>query len=134
MPKGQAKRTPSKKARFLRALLKTGNVTLSAKAASWARCMAYFEREKDEAFAAAWDEAHEAFLDSLEAEVIRRGFRGVREPVGWYQGTPGGFVKRYSDNLAMFVLKAERPDKYRERSEVEHKGNVTLVVEKLCDG
>ncbi len=43
---------------------------------------------------------------------------GVEEPVGWYKGVPGGTVRRYSDVLLMFLLKALRPEKYRERVEV----------------
>src|SRR5262245_35751476 len=31
-------------------------------------------------------------------------------------------VKKYSDSLLMFLLKAHRPDKFRERQSIEHTG------------
>ncbi len=38
--------------------------------------------------------------------------------MGWYKGVAGGTVRRYSDNLLMFLLKGARPEQYRERYEV----------------
>ncbi len=38
--------------------------------------------------------------------------------MGWYKGKPGGTVRLYSDVLPIFLLKALRPEKYRERVEV----------------
>ena len=42
--------------------------------------------------------------------------------MGFFQGQPGAFVRRYSDTLLIFRLKAEAPDKYRERISTEHSG------------
>ncbi len=42
----------------------------------------------------------------------------MEKPVGWYKGKPGGTVREYSDILLIFLLKALRPEKYRERVEV----------------
>lgn len=36
-------------------------------------------------------------------------------------------VRKYSDGLAQFFLKAHRPEKYRERSEIQHGGNGMVV-------
>ncbi len=104
----------------------TGNVSLSAKAAGIGRTAAYEERARDARFAAEWDEAHESFLDKAEQEAFRRALRGVREPAGWYQGTPGGYVQRYSDTLLIFLLKGGRPEKYRDN--VNHTGEVVSRV------
>lgn len=65
-------------------------------------------------------EAHERSIENMEIEARRRAVDGTEEPVGWYHGVPGGYVKRYSDNLLIFMLKSARPDKYRER--IEHMG------------
>ena len=35
----------------------------------------------------------------------------------FYKGAVCGHVRRYSDTLLMFLLKAHRPEKYRERYE-----------------
>jgi hypothetical protein len=64
---------------------------------------------------AAVKEAEEAAADRIEAEAYRRGVEGVVEPVGWYQGKPGAYVRKYSDVMAIFLLKGLRPEKYQER-------------------
>ena len=46
---------------------------------------------------------------------------GVDEPV-FYQGAQCGAVRKYSDTLLIFMLKARRPEKYRERANVELTG------------
>lgn len=96
---------------FLSALSTSANVTLSAAQAGVSRAVAYKRRSKDPEFAKLWDEAVEEALDLLEAEVQRRAFQGVDEPV-YYQGEVKGHVKKYSDTLAMFLLRAYRPQKF----------------------
>ncbi len=49
---------------------------------------------------------------------VQRATFGVRKPAGWYKGRPGGYVREYSDILAIFLLKGLRPDKYRDRVEM----------------
>jgi hypothetical protein len=56
--------------------------------------------------------------DALEAEAIRRAFEGQEEPTGWYKGQPGGYVRRYSDTLLIFLLKGAKPEKYADRMEL----------------
>lgn len=41
-------------------------------------------------------------------------------------------VKEYSDQLAMFMLKAHRPDKYRERSDVNVTGSIDIATSILA--
>ena len=85
------------------------------------RSTAYRAREKDDKFAEQWDEALDDALDRLEEECIRRGRDRTDEPV-YYKGEICGVIKRYSDTLLMFYLKAHRPEKYRERYEVKNTG------------
>ena len=117
----ETKRTP-KKERFLAALREGKTVKDSCLAASVGRSAVYKWRKSDSEFEAAWDTAEDEGTDVLEAEATRRAVEGVKEPVGWYQGVPGGSVQRYSDTLLIFLLKGRRPDKYRERQQVEHSG------------
>jgi hypothetical protein len=63
---------------------------------------------------ARWDEALEDAADRLEAEAFRRAVRGVDRPVV-YRGERVGTVHEFSDALLMFLLKAARPEKYRDR-------------------
>jgi len=94
---------------FLENLAKTANVSASMRAAGVSRRALYDERRDNQAFAQAWLDALEDATDVLEAEIRRRAVEGTDEPVGWYQGNPGGYVKRYSDPMAMFLLRAHRP-------------------------
>jgi len=126
MPKRQStKSTPKKKAtrknatqtaldthwhaRFLEILGATCNVTLAAKGAGIDRLTAYNHYNRLPDFAAQWDDAKEAAVELLEAEAWQR-------------------ARKVSDTLIIFLLKAHKPAKYRERyeveSKVEHSGTV----------
>jgi hypothetical protein len=144
---------------FLTALAACGNVSLAARAACVNRDTAYEHRRRDFDFAARWADAIEEASDALEAEARRRAVDGVNEPVvyqgelmGVWVGTDGKpatkdaegarfiplTLKKYSDVLLIFLLKGNRPDKYRERIgiggdqdappvKVERAGEVALV-------
>jgi len=68
----------------------------------------------DEAFAAAWDDAVNQGTDVLEAEALRRAKDRFNEP-RFYEGDVCGHVRKYSDTLLIFLLKARRPEKYQGR-------------------
>lgn len=106
-------------------------------------------KQRDADFEAACDEALEEACDHLEAEMRRRAFQGVEEPVV-YQGsmTPmfernadGSIVvdeetgnpvqardqygqlrwltvRKYSDSLAMFLMKGYRRRKFGDKQEI----------------
>lgn len=106
---------------FLNALAKVPNITAAARAAGISRRGAYDRREADPEFAAAWDDALEQSTDALVGAAYRRAFEGTEEPV-FYQGEECGMVRRFSDRLAMFLLKAHRPQVYGDKSQVEMSG------------
>jgi len=83
--------------RFLDKLRNSGNIRLSCRAASVPRSTVYYWRRKFKTFEAEWDEALEDACDILEAEAWRRA------------------VEEQSDRLLMFLLKAHRPDKFKDR-------------------
>lgn len=113
------------KAVFIEVLERTGNVVFACKQAHITRSVAYAARSRSEKFATEWDEAIEIAVAQLEEEARRRAAEGVQEPV-FFQGSVSGYVTRYSDSLLMFLLKAHAPEKYRERSQVEHAGKVDV--------
>jgi hypothetical protein len=119
LPTGRTDRTPKKKAAFLASFEELHVVSDAAKAAGVARSTVYEWAEKDSEFAKAWDELVDRSTDLLEREAYRRAAVGVEEPV-FYQGKKVGVVKRFSDTLLIVLLKARKPDMYRER--VEHTG------------
>jgi hypothetical protein len=120
----QRARTPTtekRKEQFLKELANRANVSDAARAAGVGRRTAYDWRAADEAFAAAWDEAVEHAVDELEREAWRRAAEGFDEPV-YQKGELVGTVRRYSDHLMSVLLKAHRPEKFRERTQTELTG------------
>jgi len=110
---------PKTEAEFIAVLRETGgNVSRACAAISLTRTRVYEWRAADPLFATAWDEAVELGTDELEEEARRRAFAGVEEPV-FYQGEECGAVRKYSDTLLIFLLKGRRPDKYRERIQID---------------
>ncbi len=106
---------------FCAVLRETCNVTLAAERIGVSRRHVYRLREREAAFREAWDNALNEGLDKLEAEIVRRGFKGVKTAVH-YGGKRVDTITKYSDQLAMLFLKAHRPEKYRERAAPEHGG------------
>ena len=98
-----------KKGAFLRCYAEIGNVSLAAMQAGIHRATHYRWLAEDEAYANAAEEAKEEAIEALEAEARRRALE-------------------YSDTLLMFLLKAARPDKYRERREITGAGRGPLMV------
>jgi len=119
------KLTPERLTAFCAALAETCNVGRACAAVGICRLTAYKWRKAMPDFAAAWDEALKAGLLGLEDEAHRRAFEGTEEPV-YQQGTKVGTVRKYSDTLAIFLLKAHDPEKYRENSRVELGGSLEL--------
>ena len=107
-----------KKRAFLAAFRETGNVRMACEAANVGRSSHYRWLEADAAYGEAFELAKEDAADILEAEAKRRAVEGVEEPTGWYKGEPGGYIRRYSDTLLIFLLKGLRPEVYREHIEV----------------
>lgn len=113
---------------FVAALANTGNVRAACQAARIGRSTVYDRREASELFALAWTEAMEQAADMLEAEALRRAAHGVQEPV-YYKGDVVGHVLKYSDTLLIFLLKAARPEKFRERFEHTGKDGGPIVFD-----
>jgi hypothetical protein len=100
---------------FLAAYEQVGSIARAAEAAKIGRTTHWAwmrtDPEYPKKFAAAQTVASEVLID----EATRRAVDGVEEPVGFYKGKAGGTVKRYSDILLMFLIKAKRPE-YRDSS------------------
>lgn len=111
---------------LLDALRQVPNITRACTLAMISPATVRGWRRQDPAFDAAVAEALDDGVDALEAEVHRRAFEGYEKPI-IFQGQITDTYKEYSDGLAQFLLKAHRPDKYRERSEVQHTGSVEIA-------
>lgn len=108
-----------RKAAFIAAYAECGgSITNAAKSVGVNRATPYGWLKDDPDFAQALEEAKAQAVEVLETEAIRRAVEGVEEP--YYQrGQVVGSVRRYSDNLLMFLLRGMAPQKYRDRSSVE---------------
>jgi hypothetical protein len=138
-----------KRKQFLAAYAQCGSVKLAAESANVNRDT-HYEWLKDPAYKQAFEDAREEACDRLGAEARRRAM-GWEEPV-IYQGAlcyhlgkngkPSKkplTVARYSDILLMFLLKAARPEKYRDnwKGELKHSGTISprpnVDLSKLTD-
>lgn len=117
----RTKFTSKKREEFLAVLSEGASVTAAAAKVGMSRRGMYDARDADEEFKKAWDDAVEQGTDLMEDEGHRRAIEGVKEPV-YYQGAEVGYVRKYSDTLLIFFLKARRPDKYRERADITSGG------------
>ena len=106
--------TPEKREKFLIALGKMPNISSACRQVGIARHTAYNHRKTDAEFKAAWDDAIEIGVDALEEVAMKR-------------------AKKESDTLLIFLLKAHRPEKYRERVEQQHSGEIAVRVTRSAD-
>lgn len=88
---------------FLNALKGNPSVTQAAAAAGVSRQTVYRWREEVPEFGNAWDDVREASIERLEQALYERAVDS-------------------SDQAAFFLLKALKPETYRERQTVEHTG------------
>lgn len=109
----------AKKNKFLNALAKYGSIKTAALEAEIDRTTHYTWMD-DEAYKRAYERARQIAADALEEEARRRAVEG-------YIGKDG--VREYSDKLLIALLKANFPDRYKERveSKVELSGEVGIV-------
>lgn len=115
------KLTPERLTAFCAALAETCNVGRACAAVGISRQTAYNWREANDEFAREWERAVRVGVTALEDEAHRRAFEGADEPV-FHKGEVCGTVRKYSDTLAIFLLKAHAPDKYRENTHLQLTG------------
>lgn len=119
------------RARFLELLTEGSTITDACNALSLSRSRAYQLRRENKDFADLWDEAVQIGTDLLEDEAFRRAYHGVERLKFDKHGgaaidprTGNVYIEReYSDGLLTFLLRARRPDKYRENVKVEQTGD-----------
>lgn len=108
---GATKTMAARRADFLKRLRGSLNVTESARRAGIGNSTVYRHRQTNARFRAEWDAALAAAVDDVESNALRRAIEGVEKPV-FYRGQQVGSIRVHSDALAMFMLKAKRPEIY----------------------
>lgn len=108
--------------RFLEEYASCGSITASARVAGMGSAASHYEWLKSvPGYPEAFAEAHQKSIEVLEVEARRRAHEGYLEPV-FYKGVQVGTVRKFSDNLLMFLLRAAVPHKYRENQKIEVSG------------
>lgn len=133
---------------FLAAYASCGNVTQAATSAGVGRS-SHYDWMREEGYRQAFEAARDEAADLLEREARRRAVEGTRR-LKFHQGAPimvplvddeGRIVlgaqgevqmvpyveHEYSDVLMIFLLKAARPDTYRERTHLQVDAQVNAV-------
>lgn len=107
-------RTPKNREVVLAELNAGLSVAGACRSAGISRVAAYAWRNDDAEFAAEWDDAVEAGTDNLEDIAVKR-------------------ASDSSDTLLIFLLKARRPDKFKDKIVNEHTGKdggpVQVIIE-----
>ena len=130
--RSQAPTPPTpKKAAFLAAYASTCMVTKAAEAAHICRDTHYAWLKSDPEYKAKFGQVQEQVVQALEDECVRRAYHGIQRPV-----TVAGkreLVTEFSDTLLIFLLKGNRPNKYRDnvRQEVTGTGGAPLIPTKV---
>ena len=118
-PPERRTKTDARKSAWLTAFRRELTVTAACTSVGVARSLAYQWRNDDPDFAADWAAAEAEIVDTMERELHRRAVEGVEEPV-FQNGRQVGAVRRFSDTLLIFGLKARAPHRYRDNHRVEH--------------
>ena len=121
---------------FLKVYAECGNLTQAARGAQ-VDVSVHYKWLDEEEYREGFNRAHDTALDLLAAEARHRAVEGDEEPAVYqgslcYERLPNGkkkqiVFKRKSDNLLMFLLKAGRPELYRDtwKGEIKHSGAIS---------
>lgn len=114
----------TRKSAWLEVFELEGTVVAACKSTGVPRSTAYKWRQRDEAFALQWADVERATTERMEREAYRRAVEGVKRDV-YHQGQVVGAERHYSDVLLIFMLKARKPDMYRDNVTVKQDIKIT---------
>lgn len=112
--------TPEKQAAFIEALRQTCNISRSCELVGISQGTARSLKSTLPSFAEKWEEAIEYAADTLEQSARERAL-GVQEAI-YHQGVVVGLKTVYSDAMTALLLRAHRPQKFRDNASVEMSG------------
>lgn len=121
--------------KFLKAYGECGVIKYACIAAGIDRSTYYDWRDNDQEFRERLPDKKSEAIDTLEYAAYVQSVLGTEEPVVsagkvMYNkdGTPC-MVRRYSPQLLITLLKANNPEKYKEKQQIEHSGSLTIKTE-----
>ncbi len=130
--------------KFLAAFAACGSILPASRSAQIDRGSHYSWMRTDPTYPERFRQAEIEAARALEDEAVRRARAGIRRPVlhkGKQVYVPGEplFTTEYSDSLLMFLLKANNPDKFRDRIEQVNTQDIDIdrlspeILDKLAD-
>jgi hypothetical protein len=112
--------------KFLKQVEKTGAINRSRKKCKLGNKSIQALRRNPELESKVLD-AFASYTERMETKVDNRAFEGVDDPI-MFEGEVVGYKKKYSDALAMFRLRGLAPEKYAEKHQHQHQGQVEHTV------
>jgi len=106
---------------FLESYAQWANISYGCQVAGVVRQTLYNWQEHDAEFALAFQQAELAATERLEREAFRRATEGTPyKRTSYWHGEPVGTDEKieYSDQLMMLLLRARKPEIYREKLDV----------------
>ena len=131
MPTITFAQTARRKRAFLESYAHWANISEACRVAGIPRRNVYEWQERDESFAMAMRQAGDAATERLEREAWRRATEGTPyKRTSYWHGEPVGTDEKieYSDQLMMLLLRARRPETYRDNVNVA----VTQIVKTVA--
>lgn len=121
MPNTHEALNTQRQKRFLKRLLENGGfVERAIRECHTSRTWLNQQLEDDETFTALFQAIRDQNNEKIEEEIYRRAVTGNKKPK-FDKGVPTGhFELEYSDNLLMFLAKANMPGKYRDLPQKDH--------------
>lgn len=121
--------TKYKKTRFCRILAMTGSKLKACQAVgiSFPTFSKYYKLDTE--FASLVDEAVMEATEVAEDELWRRGVEGIDVVVGYTKDGQPIIERKYSDRLLTMIVKAGKPEKYSDKSQVQHTGAIEHKIE-----
>jgi hypothetical protein len=123
---------PGTQAAFLAAFVELANESGACRAVQIDRATVRWWEEHQGDFSLRYQDAQAQVNDSLRGEMFRRGVKGVAEPVvnmGKIVRNDDGSiltVQKYSDTLLVKLAAARMPAEFREKSQIEMTGNMSV--------
>jgi len=116
---------------FLECYSQWANISYACQMSGVARQCVYDWQEHDPIFALAFQQAEAAATERLEREAWRRATEGTPyKRTSYWHGEPVGTDEKieFSDQLMLLLLRARKPDVYREKVDV----NVSQIVKAIA--
>jgi hypothetical protein len=122
--------------KFLAIYSEIGQISYSFRLMGYASAHIHYKWMKEPQYKEAFEAARIQAINTLEEEAWRRAVRGIKrfrffkgEPIADPRTGKPYYEMEYSDSLLTMLLKASAPEKYKDRTEQQIKGEISNKME-----